>query len=224
MPEPGPALERYSRVFGVESWRCYRFGSHVHRRAEYRGRPNEFASGLALSDRVPQFEHRMNPPPQGLNGLYAVTPPGNDWFTLYSGEKELEAYGLPKYKRSSGTGAKILLTPLAVAGDATLIGAVLGSLTAPATAAWRGYISHPMGFAFAAPGDLKVEKGTYRGTIAGARETIVYRFLDDDIEYKVEVIDMRSIRPLDTQSVVESIFFVIVTDAAFSIVFSVLKV
>jgi len=74
-----------------------------------------------------------------------------------------------------------------------LMGAVLMSLTAPATAAWRGYISHPMGFAFAAPGDFKVEKGTYRGTLAGTRDTIVYRFLDDDIEYKVEVIDMRDI-------------------------------
>ena len=74
-----------------------------------------------------------------------------------------------------------------------LMGAVLMSLTAPATAAWRGYISHPMGFAFAAPGDFKVEKGTYRGTLAGTRDTIVYRFLDDDIEYKAEVIDMRDI-------------------------------
>ena len=62
--------------------------------------------------------------------------------------------------------------------------------TAPATAAWRGYISHPLGFAFAAPGDLKVEKGTYRGAVAGARDTLVYRFIDDDIEYKAVVIDM----------------------------------
>jgi hypothetical protein len=76
---------------------------------------------------------------------------------------------------------------------ASMIGAVLMSMTAPATAAWRGYISHPMGFAFAAPGDLKVEKGTYRGTVAGTRETTVYRFVDDNIEYKVEVIDMRDI-------------------------------
>jgi catechol 2,3-dioxygenase-like lactoylglutathione lyase family enzyme len=56
VPELEPALERYSRMLGVESWRCYTFGSHLHRTAEYRGRPNEFSSGLALSDGVPQFE------------------------------------------------------------------------------------------------------------------------------------------------------------------------
>jgi hypothetical protein len=74
-------------------------------------------------------------------------------------------------------------------GLATLVGA-LAAMTVPAGAAWRGYISHPLGFAFAAPGELKVEKGTYHGAVAGARDTVVYRFLDDDIEYKAEVIDM----------------------------------
>ena len=76
---------------------------------------------------------------------------------------------------------------------AALIGATLMSMTAPAIATWRSYISHPMGFAFAAPGELKVERGTYRGAVAGARDTTVYRFVDDNIEYKVEVIDMRDI-------------------------------
>jgi hypothetical protein len=72
---------------------------------------------------------------------------------------------------------------------ATLVGA-LAAMTAPATAAWRGYISHPLGFAFAAPGELKVEKGTYRGAVAGQHDTLVYRFVDDNIEYKAVVIDM----------------------------------
>ena len=72
---------------------------------------------------------------------------------------------------------------------ATLVGA-LAAMTAPATAAWRGYISHPLGFAFAAPGELKVEKGTYRGAVAGQHDALVYRFVDDDIEYKAVVIDM----------------------------------
>jgi hypothetical protein len=48
-----------------------------------------------------------------------------------------------------------------------------------------------LGFAFAAPGELKVEKGTYRSAVAGPHDTAVYRFVDDDIEYKVVVIDMR---------------------------------
>src|SRR5260221_1394365 len=73
---------------------------------------------------------------------------------------------------------------------ATLVSA-LAAMTVPATAAWRGYISHPLGFAFAAPGELKVEKGTYQAAVAGPHDTVVYRFVDDDIEYKVVVIDMR---------------------------------
>jgi hypothetical protein len=70
---------------------------------------------------------------------------------------------------------------------------VLAVTTAPAAAAWRAYISHPLGFAFAAPGDLKVEKGSYRGAVAGTRDTVVYRFIDDDIEYKAVVIDMTDV-------------------------------
>jgi len=77
------------------------------------------------------------------------------------------------------------LTALAI-----LAGATLAAMTAPATAAWRGYISHPLGFAFAAPGELKVEKGTYRSAVAGAHDTLVYRFLDDNIEYKAVVVDL----------------------------------
>jgi hypothetical protein len=73
---------------------------------------------------------------------------------------------------------------------ATLVGAALIAIATPAMAAWRGYISHPLGFSFSAPGDLKVERGTYRGAVAGQRDTLVYSFVDDNIEYKVVVIDM----------------------------------
>jgi hypothetical protein len=73
---------------------------------------------------------------------------------------------------------------------AILMGAALAAMTAPAMAAWHAYISHPLGFAFAAPGELKVEKGTYRGAVAGQRDTLVYRFFDDNIEYKAVIVDM----------------------------------
>jgi hypothetical protein len=73
---------------------------------------------------------------------------------------------------------------------AILAGAALAATNAPAMAAWRGYISHTLGFAFAAPGELKVEKGTYRGAVAGARDTVVYSFVDDNIEYKAVVVDV----------------------------------
>jgi|SRR5262245_56031159 len=71
-----------------------------------------------------------------------------------------------------------------------LAGAALAAMTAPAQAAgWQGYISHPLGFAFAAPGQLKVEKGTYEAPVAGKHDTLIYRFADDNIDYKVIVID-----------------------------------
>jgi hypothetical protein len=71
------------------------------------------------------------------------------------------------------------------------MGSVLAVMTAPAQAAWKSYISHPLGFAFAAPGELKMEKGTYQGAVAGTHDTVVYRFVDDGIEYKAVVVDVR---------------------------------
>jgi hypothetical protein len=72
---------------------------------------------------------------------------------------------------------------------ASLAGALVVTAVS-AQAVWRGYISHPLGFAFAAPGELKVEKGTYRGDVAGPRETTVYKFVADGIEYRAIVIDV----------------------------------
>ena len=73
---------------------------------------------------------------------------------------------------------------------ASLAGAMLIASLPANAATWRGYISHPLGFAFAAPGELKMEKGNYRGAVAGPHDTTVYKFVDDNIEYKVIVIDM----------------------------------
>jgi hypothetical protein len=70
------------------------------------------------------------------------------------------------------------------------VGVLSAAMLSPAMAAWHGYISHPMGFAFAAPGELKMERGTYRSDVAGTRNTIIYNFVDDDIEYRAVVIDM----------------------------------
>jgi len=71
-----------------------------------------------------------------------------------------------------------------------LAGAAFMATMAPAAAAWHGYISHPLGFAFAAPGELKVEKGNYTAAVGGKHDTIVFRSVDDNIEYKAIVIDM----------------------------------
>jgi hypothetical protein len=78
------------------------------------------------------------------------------------------------------------LTALAI-----LTGAAVAAMTAPAMADWHGYISHPLGFAFAAPGPLKVETGTYNAPVAGQHDTLIYSFTDDDNEYKAVVIDTR---------------------------------
>ena len=72
----------------------------------------------------------------------------------------------------------------AAVAAATLIGSA-----APASAAWRGYISHPLGFAFAAPGDLKFERAKYQAAVAGTADSMVWRSVDDGIEYKVIVTD-----------------------------------
>ena len=72
-----------------------------------------------------------------------------------------------------------------------LAGAAFMATMAPASAAaWKGYISHPLGFAFAAPGELKVEKGSYTAAVGGKHDTVVFRSVDDNIEYKAVVIDM----------------------------------
>jgi hypothetical protein len=67
-------------------------------------------------------------------------------------------------------------------------GMALAVMTAPANAAWHSYISHQLGFSFEAPGEVKTTVGTYRGSAAGPKQTIVYRSVDDNIEYKVTVI------------------------------------
>jgi len=77
------------------------------------------------------------------------------------------------------------LTALAISA-----GLALAAMTTPAAAVWKGYISHPLGFAFAAPGDLKITKTPYRGTVAGQHEAVNYTFMEDNIEYKVVVIDV----------------------------------
>jgi len=71
---------------------------------------------------------------------------------------------------------------------AALASAVLAISTAPADAAWKSYISKELGISFEAPGTVKTEVGTYRGAVAGPRQTVVFRSVEDNIEYKVTVL------------------------------------
>ena len=71
--------------------------------------------------------------------------------------------------------------------SAALAGAALMMTAMPAQAAWKSYINRQLGFSFMAPGEVKTDVGNFRGAIAGPRQTIVYRSVDDNIEYKVTV-------------------------------------
>src|SRR6266446_1842608 len=70
---------------------------------------------------------------------------------------------------------------------AALAGTALTMAAMPAQAAWKSYINRELGFSFMAPGEVKASVGTYRGNIAGPRQTIVYRSTENNIEYKVTV-------------------------------------
>src|SRR3984893_11428261 len=70
---------------------------------------------------------------------------------------------------------------------AALAGLALVVAALPAQAAWKSYVNRELGFSFMAPGVVKTDVGTFRGAIAGPRQTIVYRSVEDNIEYKVTV-------------------------------------
>jgi hypothetical protein len=71
--------------------------------------------------------------------------------------------------------------------SAALAGAALAIAAMPAQAAWKSYVNRELGFSFMAPGEVKSDVGTFRGVVAGPRQTIVYRSVEDNIEYKVTV-------------------------------------
>jgi len=71
---------------------------------------------------------------------------------------------------------------------ALLAGVSLANSTAPALAEWKTYVSKDLGFSFMAPGDVKAGTGTYRGEVAGPRQTITFRSAEDNIDYRVTVL------------------------------------
>jgi hypothetical protein len=71
--------------------------------------------------------------------------------------------------------------------SAALAGAAVAMAAMPAQAAWKSYINRELGFSFMAPGEVKTSVGTFRGEVAGPRQTIVYMSAEDNVEYKVTV-------------------------------------
>ena len=70
-----------------------------------------------------------------------------------------------------------------------LAGTVLAVTMLPAEAAWNSYLNREVGFSFLAPGNMKTEKGTYSSAMAGQRDAVVFRTVEDDVEFKVTVVD-----------------------------------
>ncbi len=72
---------------------------------------------------------------------------------------------------------------------AALAGAILVAAAAHAQTAWHSYVSHQLGFSVEMPGEVKASIGTYREAIAGPRQTTVFRSLDNNIEYKITIMN-----------------------------------
>ena len=70
---------------------------------------------------------------------------------------------------------------------ALVAGASVAVSAAPAEAAWKSYLVKDLGFSFMMPCEPKTDVGTYRGGVAGPRQTMVFRCVDDNIEYKATV-------------------------------------
>ena len=70
---------------------------------------------------------------------------------------------------------------------AALAGTAMATAAMPAQADWKSYVNKEIGFSFMAPGEVKAGIGNFRGNYAGPRQTIVYRSVEDNIEYKVTV-------------------------------------
>ena len=75
---------------------------------------------------VPVTDNPTKPHVSSYRGLYAVVATNGQSFTLCLGEKEATVYKLPVYYGGSRQRAKqVLLTPFAVATDATIVGGAL---------------------------------------------------------------------------------------------------
>src|SRR5262245_7709956 len=76
---------------------------------------------------------------------------------------------------------------------AALIGAALAmdALPAYAQSSWKSYVVKELGFSFMAPGKVEVTTGSFRGAVAGPRQTMVFKSTVNNIEYKVTVMTFK---------------------------------
>src|SRR4029079_8379051 len=71
----------------------------------------------------------------------------------------------------------------------TLTIAMLAAATLPAEAAWKQYFSREAGFSFNAPKGVKTSKTAYRSAAAGPRNATVFETNEDNVVYRVTVVD-----------------------------------
>jgi hypothetical protein len=73
---------------------------------------------------------------------------------------------------------------------ATLAGTMLAFSITPAAAAWNTYFSKAgLEFSFNAPAELKAEKAPYNSRMAGSHNSVVFRAVEDNVEFKITVVD-----------------------------------
>ncbi len=98
-----------------------------------RDRKPRFVSAKAVDRLTPIPIGRAPPRPTELEPteLYASVSAEGDYFILYSGREELGLFKLPVYSGASQKAKQVLLTPFAVAIDATLVGAAAAYFCAP---------------------------------------------------------------------------------------------
>lgn len=72
------------------------------------------------------------------------------------------------------------------------VAAALAMAAAPAQAQWKSYVSRDLQFTFAAPGEMNVEKGVYKGERTGDHPAIIFRSTADNIQYTATVVDLRA--------------------------------
>lgn len=72
-------------------------------------------------EEIPVYTNAV-PDVTSSSGLYATTTTNKVDFTLYYGERKLADYELPVYADFTGRTKQVLLTPLAVTADLTLVG------------------------------------------------------------------------------------------------------
>jgi hypothetical protein len=70
------------------------------------------------------------------------------------------------------------------------LGMALALAVTPAEAAWHSYFNKAgVAFSFNAPGELRGQKSSYRSALAGERDAIVYTSVEENVEFKITVVD-----------------------------------